>query len=94
MEARISSGIVGQFCPEQLFLTFFSRAISKVQQMATDPDIEEIKQSNRRTVKREILDQLILKIKGREISKEQEDKWCEALKTEPDIVCPCWVIKP
>ncbi|XP_078383738.1 uncharacterized protein LOC144666216 isoform X2 [Oculina patagonica] len=66
-----------------------SRAISKVQQLATDQDLEEVGQAKKNVVKKEVLEQLILKIKGRIISKEQEDHWTEALKTGSKIVCPC-----
>ena len=57
--------------------------------MTTDQELEEIKLA--KNTGKEALNQLVSKIKGRGISKEQEDKWTEALKTEPDLVCPCMV---
>lgn len=57
-----------------------------MQQITTDQELEEINLA-KKTEKR-ALGQLISKIKGRVVSKEQEDKWNEMLKTESDIVCP------
>lgn len=67
--------------------------MSKVQKIATEQDLQEVDHS-RMIVKKEILDQLIVKIKGRDTSKEQEEQWTEALKTETNIVCPSKVMTP
>ena len=74
-------------------MVFHCRAISKVQQLATNQDLEEVGQAKKNVLKKEVLEQLITKIKGRKISKEQEDQWTEALKTDKDLVCPCKVMK-
>lgn len=74
-------------------MVFHCRAISKVQQLATNQDLEEVGQAKKNVLKKEVLEQLITKIKGRKVSKEQEDQWTEALKTDKDLVCPCKVMK-
>ena len=56
----------------------------------TEQNLQEVDHS-RRIVKKEFLDQLIAKIKGRDISK-QEKQWTEALEKETIVMCPSKVI--
>lgn len=64
--------------------------MSKVHKLVTEQDLKEVDHS-RRVVKKEFLDQLIVKIKGRDISK-QEEQWTEALEKETIVMCPSKVI--
>ncbi|PFX15738.1 General transcription factor 3C polypeptide 2 [Stylophora pistillata] len=63
-----------------------SEVKDEVQQITTDQELEEIKLA--KNTEKGALSQLISKIKGRVVSKEQENQWTEMLKTESDIVCP------
>ena len=64
--------------------------MSKVQKLVTEQGLQEVHHSGR-IVKKEFLDQLIVKINGRDISKE-EKQWTEALETETSVMCPSKVI--
>ena len=64
----------------------YCRAMSKVQKIATEQNLQEVDNS-RRIVKKEFLNQLISKIKGRDISTEEE-QWTKALETEASVTCP------
>ena len=64
--------------------------MSKVQKLVTEQDLQEVGHS-RRVVKKEFLDQLIVRIKGRDISK-QEEQWTKALEKETIVMCPSKVI--
>ena len=65
--------------------------MSKVQKLVTEQDLQEVGHS-RRIVKKEFLDQLIVRIKGRDISK-QEEQWTKALEKETIVMCPSKVIR-
>ena len=64
--------------------------MSKVQKLVTEQDLQEVGHS-RRVVKKKFLDQLIVRIKGRDISK-QEEQWTKALEKETIVMCPSKVI--
>ena len=64
--------------------------MSKVQKLVTEQNLREVDHSGR-IVKKEFLDQLIVKIQGRDISK-QEKQWTEALEKETVVMCPSKVI--
>ena len=73
------------------YLICSCRARSKVQKIAiTQQDLQEVGPSQK-VVKKEFLEQLIVKIKGKDISK-QEEKWTKALETETSVMCPSKVI--
>ena len=75
----------------------FARALSKVQQLVADHGREEAKvletdeAKRKEKLKKRELDQMLSSYHGRDISKEQEDKWYETLKTGMNISCPCKV---
>ena len=77
---------------------FFSRAMSKVQQLVTDHKLEETKRiktakslRKHMPIRKDELDQLLSTVQGRDVTKEQEDRWSETLKEQLDIECPCKV---
>jgi len=75
---------------QHYYLICSCRARSKVQKIATQQELQEADPSQK-IVKKEFLEQLIVKIKGKDISK-QEEKWTKALETETSVMCPSKVI--